>query len=64
MQELFNQFAKDLFCSLHGSEQVSLSLAAESTFFNRITQSKIRQTTQVEQGSVNFSYVKNKRTVD
>ncbi len=64
MQELFNQFAKDLFCSLQGDEQVSLSLAAENTFFNRINQSKIRQTTQVEQGSVNFSYVKNKRTVD
>jgi predicted Zn-dependent protease len=64
MQELFNQFAKAIFKNLQNNEQISLSLAAENTFFNRINQSKIRQSTHVEQGNVNFSYTKNRRMVD
>ena len=59
MQNLFNQFAKDIFQKLHTDEVVSLSLTGEKTLFTRLNQAKIRQITSVDQGSIKLIFVKN-----
>lgn len=63
MQNLFNQFAKDIFQKLHEDEVVSLSLTGEKTLFTRLNQAKIRQITSVDQGSIKLIFVKNGRHI-
>jgi predicted Zn-dependent protease len=63
MQNLFNQFAKDIFQKLQADEVLSLSLSGEKTLFTRLNQAKIRQISNVEQGSVKFTFLKNGRHV-
>lgn len=63
MQNLFNQFAVNIFQNLQADEVLSLSLSGEKTLFIRLNQSKVRQVTSVDQGSVKFTFLKNQRHV-
>jgi predicted Zn-dependent protease len=63
MQDLFNQFANAIFEKLNADETLSLSFSGEETFFMRLNKSKIRQITNVEQGTVKFIFIKNQRSI-
>lgn len=63
MQDLFNQFAASIFQNLQADELLSLSLSGEKTLFIRLNQSKVRQITSVDQGSIKFTFLKNQRHV-
>ena len=56
LKDNFKSFADLLFKELKEGESLTLHLGAEKTLFNRFSQSKLRQTTDVNQGDVQLSF--------
>lgn len=59
----FEQYAKEIFKSLKGDEILSINLVAEETSFNRLSQAKVRQTTNITQGSTDFTFISGKKNL-
>lgn len=55
--------ASNLLNELKEGESLSLSLGAEDSLFMRMTQAKVRQVTQIEQGKVTLHFFKNNRNL-
>jgi predicted Zn-dependent protease len=63
IQDPWNTVSTKLLQEIKEGESLALSLSAEDSFFVRMTQSKVRQSLEVQQGFVELSYFKNKRNV-
>lgn len=55
--------ASNLFNELKEGEALSFSLCAEDSLFMRMTQAKVRQVTQIEQGKITLQFFKNNRNL-
>ena len=53
----------DLLQELKEGESLALSLSAEDSFFVRMTQAKVRQSSEVQQGFIELNYFKNNRNL-
>ncbi len=53
----------DLLQELKEGESLALSLSAEDSFFVRMTQAKVRQSSDVQQGFIELNYFKNNRNL-
>ena len=62
IRDAFESITERLPSILDSSEDVSLSLSGESSNFTRCTQSKIRQSTVVQQAQLTVTFYKNKKT--
>ncbi len=62
-KKLFDEICGTVFSQLKKSERLTLQLNAEETLFVRVNNSKIRQTTDVVQGTLNFDYYKDNKTM-
>ncbi len=63
IQSSFYALGEVLTESLHADEYMSLSLAAEDTFYLRLNQGKIRHAFTVEQGDLTLRFLKNQRYI-
>lgn len=64
LKKQFSDFGAKVLNELENSEHISLSLVAEQTTYTRYSQSKIRQTTFVDQAQINISLIINGRNLD
>jgi predicted Zn-dependent protease len=61
--ELFNKFSSDLFSSLKGDEELSLSFSGEKSLFARFSTAKVRQVTHVHQAAIEMKLIKCNKTI-
>ncbi len=59
----FETFSHKIFNELQSDESLSLTLSGEETLFTRFSQAKIRQITNLQQGFVDFTFIKGNRTL-
>lgn len=59
----FEDFSKNIFHELKADESLSLSYSGEETNFVRLTQSKIRQATNLTQGYIDCTFIKGHKTL-
>ncbi len=59
----FEQYAKEVFKSLLADETLSINLVAEETSFNRLSNAKVRQTTNITQGNADFTFISGKKNL-
>lgn len=62
-QQNWQTVANNLLNELKEGESMALSLAAEDSLFVRMTQAKVRQSTEIQQGFVELSFFKNNRNM-
>lgn len=62
-QMIWNEVANRLLDRRTSDEIIALSLAAEDSLFVRMNQAKVRQSTQIQQGFAELSYIKDKRNL-
>ncbi len=60
---LFEDYAKKIFNELLADESMTLTMSAEETFFARLSGAKVRQTTNLIQAYVEFSFIKGNKTL-
>ena len=63
-EENFNKTCQALFNELKEGEDLTLSLQAEESKFIRFNGSKVRQSTDVEQGELGFTYMRDKKRIE
>lgn len=59
----FEQYTKEVFKSLLADETLSINLVAEETSFNRLSNAKVRQTTNITQGNTDFTFISGKKNL-
>ncbi|MEO0335003.1 MAG: hypothetical protein AAF202_01320, partial [Pseudomonadota bacterium] len=57
----FNKLTENLFSSLNSGEQATLSISGEDSLYCRFSQSKVRQSTRVDQANVSLNFIVNNR---
>ena len=64
IKKSFNANSSKIFSLLTDNESLTISINAEDSFFTRINNSKIRQTTSVVQGNANFILIKDNKKIE
>lgn len=62
-QKIWESVTTSLMNELKEGEALALSLAAENSLFVRMTQAKVRQSTEIEQGTVELNFFKKNKNV-
>jgi predicted Zn-dependent protease len=60
---VFENFAQKIFNELNEFESLTMTLSAEETFFARLSQTKVRQVTNLNQAFIEFNYILENKTL-